>query len=439
MSDGAHIDIVALGVVRINAFRIAEPNVRFDLSGATLSGVDLRGANLSGANLSNTKFERADLSNANLQSALLDNAKLQAVNLSGANLTSANLTNANLLEARIDHTTNFSNANLDQAKVDKQLLIRAELTGAVLTNRDFSGLDFSHRDLSRINFGSSDLMDADFTGAKMHGVTFANAKLQGAKLINCDLTRANLSAADLNNAKLMYASFSRAILDRAILAEADISGADFFEAQLNLVSFKLARGVPKAQHLLTTKISSDVQYFSTVIRELPERLLDWEKIRVAGRLPLFGASYAGLIVIPTYVYILQIYNQNVEAARTWISAHTATNGLSEAATERILTHLHTEHTPDSFFLLFISTIALAIAATIYAIACPSRVKEFSRDQWCDQFGHSLVHYWPDAWKGRWLRLVCAFLYITGGIGAGYVLIQKLYYVGMLLYHSPTAI
>src|SRR5215471_16891762 len=48
----------------------------------------------------------------------------------------------------------------------------------------------------------------------------------------------------------------------------------------------------------------------------------------------------------------------------------------------------------------VSVISLAAASTICALACPSRVKSFSRDQWCDEHRHSLVHYWADAWKMR---------------------------------------
>lgn len=398
-------------------------------------GIDLSGANLSGSNLTNIRLDGVNLSAANLEGAALNQANLSGTNLENARLTGANLSGADLTKAKIDKSTIFARANLDGAKVDKTTLTSANVAGATLASLDLGGTDFSGRDLSGIDFRSSNLTGANFTGAKMHGVSLISAKLQEANLTDCDLTGANLLAADINGGRLLRANLSRANLDRAILAEADISGADFFEAQVDNASFKPARGAYKAQHLLTTRIQSDAQYFSSIIRKWPERLLDWERIRLAGRLPLFGASYAGLIVIPTYVYILEIYNQNIEAARMWISAHTVSNNLSTEMTEKILAHLHTEHIPDSLFLLFISTIALAIAATIYAIACPSRVKEFSRDQWCDQFGHSLVHYWPEAWKTRWLRLVCAFLYVTGGIGAGYVLVQKLYYVGMLLYHS----
>jgi uncharacterized protein YjbI with pentapeptide repeats len=209
-----------------------------------------------------------------------------------------------------------------------------------------------------------------------------------------------MADANLTNASLIGVKLVRAVLSNATLANANIESADFHETTIECTSFELVKGAPNALRLLTTKISSDVLYFSTVARAAPERYLDWERIRIAGRLPLFGVPYAGLIVIPAYVYFLEIYNQNIQAARTWISTNASLNGISDQAAKAILNHLNIQPIPESFFLLFVSTIALAIAATIYGVACPSRIKEFSRNQWCDELGHSLVHYWPEAWKQR---------------------------------------
>jgi hypothetical protein len=157
-------------------------------------------------------------------------------------------------------------------------------------------------------------------------------------------------------------------------------------------------------------------------------------IRVAGRLPVFGASYSALILIPAYLYALEVYNEKVKVARAWIDASV----LPARASEAILAHLHEEPIPSRWGLLLISAVSLAAASTIYALACPSRIKSFSRDQWCDEHRHSLVHYWDDAWKLRWLRLVCAAMYVLGGLGALYVLFTKLWCAGAILLGWPSA-
>jgi hypothetical protein len=151
---------------------------------------------------------------------------------------------------------------------------------------------------------------------------------------------------------------------------------------------------------------------------------------------LFGASYTGLIIIPTYIYFLGIYNDKIQAVRTWITHTVGTaSGLPAAAATAVLDHLHPEGVPESFFLLFISTLCLAAAATIYAVACPSRVKAFSRDQWCDELRRPLIHYLPDAWRGRLVRLACFSLYLIGAGGAVWVLTWKLWRVGVILFSA----
>jgi hypothetical protein len=91
----------------------------------------------------------------------------------------------------------------------------------------------------------------------------------------------------------------------------------------------------------------------------------------------------------------------------------------------VLERLHPLPVPALSALLLISTISLAIGATIYALACPSRVKEFSRDQWSYQLGLSVVHYLADAWRRRIWRGAALFFYVAGGTGAVIVLGSKL--------------
>jgi hypothetical protein len=225
-------------------------------------------------------------------------------------------------------------------------------------------------------------------------------------------------------------------LNRATLSGANIARANFFEANLTDASMQYVVGAPWAKHLPSTRVDQEIRYFPTVVRDWQERWLDWERARLAGQLPLFGASYAGLIAIPIYVYALGIYNEKIEAIRAWLTHIPGDpNGTSKATAGVVMAHLHPEPIPESFFILYLSTLCLAIAATIYALACPSRIKSFSRDHWCDELGKPLIHYWPEAWKTRYLRMCCIALYSIGGGGALYVLLSKLLWVGKVLYKS----
>ena len=112
----------------------------------------------------------------------------------------------------------------------------------------------------------------------------------------------------------------------------------------------------------------------------PERWLNWERLRVVGRLPLFGVSYTALILIPL-LYGLALYNDKVGLVRTWAEQVVA---LPDHPWHRlvfpVLERLRTRPIPSQSFLLLLSTVLLAAGSTMYTFFCPSRIKEFSRDQ-----------------------------------------------------------
>lgn len=159
---------------------------------------------------------------------------------------------------------------------------------------------------------------------------------------------------------------------------------------------------------------------------------------MVGRLPLFGASYTALILIPMLFYGLALYNDQVALVRAWAEQVMAQPDHFFARLASLtLAHLHPRPIPQQSLLLLVSTLLLAVGSTLYTFFCPSRVKEFSRDQWCDQLGRSLVHYWPLAWKHRYIRLVCTACYALGGAGALWVLGTKLWRVLVfILKYSP---
>jgi hypothetical protein len=190
--------------------------------------------------------------------------------------------------------------------------------------------------------------------------------------------------------------------------------------------------------LETVRLSGDdAQYFETCKRPWPERLFDWERLRVVGRLPLFGVSYSALILIPVVFYGLALYNDMIDLMLAWAEqAVTIPDHPLHRLAPLILERLHHIPIPRLSFVLFVSTILLAVGSTLYTFFCPSRVKEFSRDQWCDQIGRSLLHYWPLAWKHRYIRLTSAACYALGGIGALLVLSTKVWNTAwFILKHS----
>jgi uncharacterized protein YjbI with pentapeptide repeats len=436
MANQDHIGSLTAGSEGINRARAAlPPGAVLEFTEANLSDLRLHGLNLSQAIFSGANLAGVDLSSAHLHNANFAGANLSGSNLSDADCNSANFRSADLRGATVTSRTIFKSAVFQEAKFDVELIHRANMKGANLVSLDLTGIDLSGCDLSEAIIQSADLSGAVLSDARLIKTDLRSSFLRQTIFHKADLSGAICVASDLSGADLTGAKLERADLSLARLNGAIIRRTDFYEANLNQASMERVVGARPAQNLLTAQ-TERVLYFETAVRDWPERWLDWEAIRIVGRLPLFGASYTGLILIPAYVYFLQIYNDKIEAARAWI-AHTAgtSNGIPGAAGNAVLDHLHPETVPDSFFWLFLSTFCLAVASTIYAGVCPSRIKEFSRDQWCDELGHSLVHYWPEAWKWRTARLVCAALYAAGATGAVLAIGPKLWRTAVVLFQS----
>lgn len=337
-----------------------------------------------------------------------------------------------------------------------------------LEQANFEGLDLSGLNLRGAELANAKLEGANLSEAKLVNATLYNAKLEGANLSKAELVNAELDGAKLRGANLSRADLSGASLLRADLTTADIHRATFYEVKLQDADFTHVKNAHTARKLETTSVlgADSVKYFETCIR--PRHVMvDWEWPKIFGRLPLFGVSYTVLIMVPIMMYALAFYNEKVtqvsvlgdRAERLMQSPKdqspkdqspkdespkdespkdespetvTPTDAVAHSAT-RWAKELKPLAIPSQAMFLLTSTVFLAFASTIYAFACPSRIKEFSRDQWCDQMDKSLIHYWPLAWKRPIWRLVCFALYIVGGAGMVWVICCKVWTAGQYIW------
>jgi Pentapeptide repeats (8 copies) len=249
----------------------------------------------------------------------------------------------------------------------------ANLQGANLREADLRGIDLEE---------ATNLRNALLDKANLSAVKLIKAKLSKAHLVGANLVGADLSEADLDEADVSKADLSHAILGGTFLAK--LLGAH------RAYGIETVRSIPKSDSLVPTH---DGRYFEYCVRPWPERWFDWERLRGVGRLPLFGVSYTVLLLIPIVFYVLALYNEKIDLVRAWaLQAVTSPDHPLHQLAPHILDRLHPRPIPSLSFVLLTSTILLAIASTLYTFRCPSRIKEFSRDQWCDQLGHSLLHY-----------------------------------------------
>jgi len=332
---------------------------------------------------------------------------------------------------------NDVNAKVKGTDFHEARFVRASLTGTNLRSARLAGASFEQASLHHFNLSRCDLTRTRFHSSKLSGADLSEARLGRSDLQACDLSEANLdgalldeanlASADLSRASLVGASIRNANLTSANYTDANLSRADLLESDVSNVNFNRTRGLTRAENLLTVRVS-DVRYFDFAIIPAPERLLSWERIRWLGRLPLFGASYSALIAIPFLYYLLDMFNRRVEVFRAWATQELANSGTHTTTARVVLDHVHREPIPSLSLCLLISTFLLGVGATIFALSCPPRVREFSREQWRDELGHSLIHYLPFAWHHRWLRMACVICYAIGGIGVIFVVASKLWNV-----------
>jgi uncharacterized protein YjbI with pentapeptide repeats len=328
----------------------------------------------------------------------LGNANLNGVDLSGANLTKANL----------------AGANLD----------RANLAGADLTEANLNSAKLSGANLSRANLSEARLQ---------------NASLAEADLSEANLTRAQVPAALLSGANLTRANFDHANLTQAWLRGANVAGANFLEAALGSTELEGLRGAPTAKNLETTE-AGGASHFETCKRRWPERWCSWEQLRSFGKLPLFGVSYASIVLLFAYVYGISWYNQKVDIAKEWArkvgeQPSTRLTAPAHALAGTAESRLHRIHPGWRTWLALVSGILLAIASTIYRVGCPEIVQECTRTAWCYEHNRPLVHYWATAWQGRRTRLACGTFYVLGAGSAIVLFLVKLWDTSRLIWEQ----
>ena len=108
--------------------------------------------------------------------------------------------------------------------------VRADLSGADLSDANLRRADLSSANLCGANLRRADLSSADLSGANLRRAVLRRAVLRHANLSDADLSDADLRcadlrSADLNGAELGCADLSGADLRGADLGDADLSGA----------------------------------------------------------------------------------------------------------------------------------------------------------------------------------------------------------------------
>lgn len=126
------------------------------------------------------------------------------------------------------------------------------------------------------------------------------------------------------------------------------------------------------------------------------------RIRFVGEFPLFSGSYVLVIVTLLFVGILD-----------WLNTTQFALGLS-----------YPIPVPAQTAWLLLGGTSLAVGSTIFEVACPPRVKEFSYTRWVEELGRpGALHRWESARKPA-TALTCMLFLGFGVLAVGYVAIER---------------
>lgn len=265
----------------------------------------------------------------------------------------------------------------------------ADLRMACLSRSGLS-LDLRGARLSKAQLDGAQLQRASLEGARIQDASIRGARLSGARLEGADLRGSDLRDSSLVNAHLNGARLSWTRLEGVDLRRADLTNADFHEAVMDRTQLDQVVFGPDHQSMHDGS--------EAIIFPRRDRTLNWGGIRRVGTLPLFEISYvalaASLLAITTVGYVNEARLFDVD---------------------------YPVPLPARMMWLLLSSLLLVIGTTMYRLACPPRVQEFSETQWVEQHGRPRLQYLAESLKRRWQIPTAVFTGIGGVLGVALLL------------------
>jgi uncharacterized protein YjbI with pentapeptide repeats len=332
---------------------------------------------------------RLDCSGANLSNKTVTALALQNINLNGANLTrtifspGVDLTNAELDNAAI-HDTDFSAVQLRSVSLAGVDLSKAKLTTATIQNANLRGINLSGHDLTGTTFMSVVLDKADLSKTKLEHAVFQQVQLNEADLSNIERSKARFSYAEAKNCRITDSNFFECGFTGCDFRWSDFTGTSFVQCEFEHTNFEYSdwrnadfyhatikdghltgvKNAHLAKNLLRVRASGTTQNFEDCERPRINKLVDWEQVRIIGRLPFFTVSTTALVLIPLYLYLISIYNAHLSAWKVALESRTQDIPFGTTM-QNAFSRLHEVPIPTLSALSLIAAILLLIASSIY--------------------------------------------------------------------------
>lgn len=264
---------------------------------------------------------------------------------------------------------------------------------------DLEAADLSGLSLDGADLGAANLADSDLRNTQLVGANLVKAVLIGADLTDSDLSYSDLTDADLRGATLARCDLSRTNLKRAQMFSADLTNSTVHRAQLDRTELKGVR--IGADHLVMEDGSETIRLGRR------DRALNWKVLRFIGSLPLFGVSWAGLALSLMVI-----------------------NGIGLLNERMILASLsYPIPIPHRMTLILVDTILLVVGSTLFRLACPPRIQEFSETAWVEQHRNPRLLYLAECFSGRGLQWPTVFLNAGGALLGIFLLVERIWLAG----------
>lgn len=150
------------------------------------------------------------------------------------------------------------------------------------------------------------------------------------------------------------------------------------------------------------------------------RKFSWATLRGFGSLPFFGLSYGGTALILFLLSFIDHYNAQIGRLKAKVDSGDTIGALQNFVDRLTPLSLNWEMPT-----LLGGAVLLMIASTIYALKCPSRIKEFSLERWTKELGKSAINYVPLTWRDPGWRWFCGICFLAGSFATATVLFMRL--------------
>lgn len=305
--------------------------------------------------------------------------------------------------------TDLSSLDLSSFRFHDCTFLSTRFDTSVLTRTDFSRSKFLEgTDLSNSIAEATNFEDCEFSADTVLPTRMTIGSFQKAKLTGCYLPR-TLDRTNMRHAVLCDADLSGSVLTKVNLEAADLRGSDLRGARLErcvLTGAQLegARINGRTRIELLHMVSDPNATEATELFDFsfPWTLLRWSQIRWLANVPLFGLSYLGLVV-----------SLGVLTGLEWVNTHQFSEAL-----------VYPVQTPPGMKLLLISSLLLAISVTVFSLACPERVRDFSESEWVDQLGHARLRYVAEDIRRWHAQAVSGVCLVVGGATATWLLATR---------------